>query len=142
MKSRLLISVSALALLGSQAIAARTQDAPSYTVLHTFSGADGEFPTASVIRDRAGNLYGTTFNGGDLSKCGGSDCGVAFKVDRSAKENVLYSFTEGTLSMKTHKTGNERDRRKEGKFLTVRGWISGCGKLTNFFIPLFRPASE
>ena len=63
------------AMLLSGGIAARAQEeeaskAPSYSVLYTFTGADGEFPEANVIRDQAGNLYGTTFNGGDLSGCG------------------------------------------------------------------------
>jgi uncharacterized repeat protein (TIGR03803 family) len=35
------------------------------TVLHAFSGgADGSQPTAGLIRDVNGNLYGTTFQGG------------------------------------------------------------------------------
>jgi len=90
------------AVLLSAAIAARAQEkeaskASSYTVLSKFAGtgAKGEYPLGSVIRDRAGNLYGTTFNGGDLSGCGGSGCGVVFKVDSSGKETVLYSFKGG-----------------------------------------------
>jgi uncharacterized repeat protein (TIGR03803 family) len=101
MKSRLLLTISsfgALALgtvLLSTAIAARAQEAPNYMALYTFTGADGEFPQGNVIRDRTGNLYGTAFNGGDLSGCGGSGCGVVFKIDWSGKETVLYSFTGG-----------------------------------------------
>ncbi|HEV2379439.1 MAG TPA: choice-of-anchor tandem repeat GloVer-containing protein [Terriglobia bacterium] len=67
------------------------------TVLYTFTGgADGSSPADEVlIRDRAGNLYGTTVSGGDLSGCGGSGCGVVFKLDRSGNETVLYAFTGG-----------------------------------------------
>jgi uncharacterized repeat protein (TIGR03803 family) len=68
----------------------------NYSVLHTFTGADGEYPFAGVIRDWEGNLYGTTFLGGDLSGCGGSGCGVVFKLDRSGNERVLYSFKGAT----------------------------------------------
>ena len=60
------------------------------TVLYSFTGgADGSSPN-SVIRDSAGNLYGTTTNGG-----GTSGAGVVFEVDKSGQETVLYSFTGG-----------------------------------------------
>jgi uncharacterized repeat protein (TIGR03803 family) len=61
------------------------------TVLHTFSGgADGAGPSSGVIRDAAGNLFGTTQNGGP------SNSGTVFQVDRTGKATVLYSFTGGT----------------------------------------------
>ncbi len=63
------------------------------TVLYSFTGTDGYFPYAVLVRDEKGNLYGTTESGGDLSGCGGSGCGVVFKLDRSGKQTVLYSFT-------------------------------------------------
>jgi uncharacterized repeat protein (TIGR03803 family) len=51
------------------------------TLLHSFSGAsDGSSPNAGLIRDSAGNLYGVTAYGGDLSKCDGQGCGVVFKI--------------------------------------------------------------
>jgi uncharacterized repeat protein (TIGR03803 family) len=60
------------------------------TVLYNFTGgADGGFPFGGLIRDSAGNLYGTT-NGG-----GASGAGVVFKVDRAGNETMLYSFTGG-----------------------------------------------
>jgi uncharacterized repeat protein (TIGR03803 family) len=101
MKSRLQLTISsfgALALgtvLLSTAMAARAQELPNDMALYTFTGEDGEFPQGNVIRDRAGNLYGTAINGGDLSGCNGSGCGVVFKLDGSGKETVLYSFTGG-----------------------------------------------
>jgi uncharacterized repeat protein (TIGR03803 family) len=38
----------------------------AFSVLHTFTGApsDGNGPTATLLRDSAGNLYGTTVSGG------------------------------------------------------------------------------
>lgn len=43
-------------------------------VLCDFSGSNGLFPIASLIRDRAGKLYGTTYMGGSY------DSGVTFEV--------------------------------------------------------------
>jgi len=64
------------------------------TVLYSFTGeADGGDPEARVIRDSAGNLYGTTYHGGNLSACTGLGCGVVYKVDATGHETVLYSFT-------------------------------------------------
>lgn len=57
------------------------------TVLHSFKGGkDGEYPYASVIRDAAGHLYGTTYGGG------ASGWGTVFEIDPTGKETVLYSF--------------------------------------------------
>jgi uncharacterized repeat protein (TIGR03803 family) len=64
------------------------------TVLYSFRNGDGAYPN-SVIRDSAGNLYGTTYGGGPPSFCFGSGCGVVFKVDTTGKETVLYTFTGG-----------------------------------------------
>jgi uncharacterized repeat protein (TIGR03803 family) len=50
------------------------------TILHSFSGStDGAHPIAGLILDKAGSLYGTTSDGGDLN-CGFSGCGTVFKV--------------------------------------------------------------
>ncbi len=60
------------------------------TVLYSFTGgADGRGPVAGVIRDSAGNLYGTTQLGG------AANAGVVYKVDTTGKETVLYTFTGG-----------------------------------------------
>jgi uncharacterized repeat protein (TIGR03803 family) len=61
------------------------------TVLYAFTGGtDGGYPNAGVIRDSAGNLYGTTENGG----AGGG--GIVYKLDPVGNETVLYSFTDGS----------------------------------------------
>jgi uncharacterized repeat protein (TIGR03803 family) len=60
------------------------------TVLHSFTGgADGGGPSAGLIFDAKGNLYGTTTSGG------ASGFGVVFKLSSKGKETVLYSFTGG-----------------------------------------------
>jgi uncharacterized repeat protein (TIGR03803 family) len=60
-------------------------------VLYSFKGApDGEYPRGGVVRDSAGNLYGTTYLGGASSEFGGF--GTVFKLDPTGVETVLYSF--------------------------------------------------
>jgi uncharacterized repeat protein (TIGR03803 family) len=65
------------------------------TVLYSFTGgANGAFPEAALVRDAAGNLYGTTLNGGGRSfVCDHDSCGVVFKVSPTGTETVLHSFT-------------------------------------------------
>jgi len=46
--------------------ATRSAQAQIFTVLHYFGGAgDGSYPYAGAVRDEVGNLYGTTWEGGD-----------------------------------------------------------------------------
>jgi uncharacterized repeat protein (TIGR03803 family) len=60
------------------------------TVLYNFKGgADGANPYAGVIRNSAGNFYGTTYQGG------AANAGVVYRTDASGHEKVLYSFTGG-----------------------------------------------
>jgi uncharacterized repeat protein (TIGR03803 family) len=67
--------------------------AQTFTVLYTFTGStDGAGPIAGLIRDAAGNLYGTTQYGGDTS-CSVVGCGVVFKLDTNGNQTVLHSFT-------------------------------------------------
>lgn len=65
------------------------------TLLHTFTGRDGSTPYTTLVRDSAGNLFGTTDIGGISSACRGDGCGTVFKLEESGKETVLHSF-DGT----------------------------------------------
>ncbi len=60
------------------------------SVLHSFTDMDGAYPAASLIFDRAGNLYGTTLFGGRLHN------GTVFQLTSSGgvwTETVLHTFT-------------------------------------------------
>jgi uncharacterized repeat protein (TIGR03803 family) len=71
-------------------------------VLYTFceeSGcADGAGPVAGLTFDAAGNLYGATVQGGNISgsPCGNNGCGTVFRLtphaDGNWKETVLHRF--------------------------------------------------
>lgn len=70
------------------------------SILYNFTGgSDGGSPTAGLIMDSAGNLYGTTSEGGGLSgTCGAIGCGTVFKLAPNGgayTESVLYAFTGG-----------------------------------------------
>jgi uncharacterized repeat protein (TIGR03803 family) len=63
----------------------------SQKVLYAFNSYyDGAYSTAGVVMDTSGNLYGTTFSGGD------SNAGTVFRLSRDSKGNwkeiVLHSF--------------------------------------------------
>jgi uncharacterized repeat protein (TIGR03803 family) len=57
------------------------------SVLHSFSGGptDGAYPQKGLVIDSAGNLYGTTSNGGSN--------GVVFKISADGTESIVHTFT-------------------------------------------------
>lgn len=68
----------------------------TFTVLYTFTGAaDGRAPYAGLVMDNAGNLYGTTYQGGSPTWCP-LGCGTVFKLDTAGNETVLHTFLGST----------------------------------------------
>jgi uncharacterized repeat protein (TIGR03803 family) len=71
------------------------------SVLHSFCGLTGctfgAAPAANLIFDEEGNLYGTTYGGGDFNQCYGNGCGLVFQLVPQAgggwKEKVIHRFT-------------------------------------------------
>ena len=82
-----LVAFAVVLMLATSAIP--SAQAQTFTVLHTFSGSDGSGPSGSLVQDATGNLYGTTYYGGTYTD------GVAFKLDPSNNETVLFNFNPG-----------------------------------------------
>jgi uncharacterized repeat protein (TIGR03803 family) len=105
----------------------------SGSVLYKFcSGpqcADGYNPLGTLIRDREGNLYGTTYAGGSSFGSDDNGGGVVFKVDATGHETVLYNFcsaincADGQLSY----AGLLLDRAGNLYGTTAVGGVNGSG---------------
>ena len=66
----------------------------TYTLLHTFTFADGSRPWGALVQVSDGNFYGTTAGGGS-SNCS-TGCGTVFKMTAAGSLTSLYSFCEQT----------------------------------------------
>jgi hypothetical protein len=69
--------------------------AQTFTVLYTFHGPDGAGPGGVLVRDTAGNLYGTTSLGGAGTNCSNDflpGCGTTFVLNKAGKEVALFRF--------------------------------------------------
>jgi uncharacterized repeat protein (TIGR03803 family) len=68
----------------------------TFTTLYTLTGNDGSLPWAPLLRDSAGNLYGTA------TSAGAANCGTVFELSPPSVSgdpwifNLLYSFAGGT----------------------------------------------
>jgi uncharacterized repeat protein (TIGR03803 family) len=60
------------------------------TVLHSFSGGfDGAAPSGGLTLDRAGNVYGSTYDGGDCLY----SCGTIFELAPPAQRGGAWAFS-------------------------------------------------
>jgi uncharacterized repeat protein (TIGR03803 family) len=110
------------------------------TVLYSFCAgcAVGTSPVGNLAIDSAGNLYGTTFEGGS-SECyaGGGGCGVVFELSPGSggwTETVLYTFLGGAdgafpiAGLAFDKAGNLYGTTTYGGVGPCQfGTVSGCG---------------
>jgi uncharacterized repeat protein (TIGR03803 family) len=99
-----LMSIAILALaviLVALLLSAGAWAASKERVLYSFKndGKDGMAPTAGLIFDTAGNLYGTTVTGGIVTGFCLSGCGTVFELTPAAHgkriEKVLHRFKSG-----------------------------------------------
>ena len=76
----------ALALVAVCGAIATALPAQTFKTLHSFSGADGEYPAQGLMQATNGYLYGTTYEGGIYNE------GTVFRITTSGKLTSLYSF--------------------------------------------------
>lgn len=104
-------------------------------VLHNFTGGDGWSPSAPLIMDNAGNLYGTTtaggstFNGAACTLSGGlgqNGCGTVFKLDPFGNLTVLHSFTGGSDGAAPYYGGLVMDAANNVYGTTLAGGTGAC----------------
>lgn len=92
------------------------------SVLYSFHGAlkHGSQPYAKLVRDRDGNLYGTTYAGGE------HNLGAVFKVTPDGAETVLYSFKGGAADGAYPTRSLVLDGKNNLLGTTTWGGKSGC----------------
>ncbi|HEV2177401.1 MAG TPA: choice-of-anchor tandem repeat GloVer-containing protein [Terriglobia bacterium] len=114
---------------GGQGVVFKVTTAGVESVLYNFTGgADGGYPEAGLVEDSAGNLYGTTFNGGSNGQ------GTVFEVTPAGVETVLYSFAGPTADGSGPAAGLARDTAGNLYGTTLNGGVFGDGvvfKLTS-----------
>jgi uncharacterized repeat protein (TIGR03803 family) len=114
----LLGSVAACALATISAQAATTM------VIYSFGGgADGEYADTDLVMDAAGNLYGTTVQGG--AHASGTVWQLHPNGDGSWSHSVLYSFTGGVDGSEPYK-GVTLDAQGDLYGTAVTGGGGGC----------------
>jgi uncharacterized repeat protein (TIGR03803 family) len=104
--------------------------AQTYTVLHTFSnnGTDGAVPSAGLVQDAKGNLYGTTADGGQYLY------GTVFKLTPAGKETILHPFGNGAdgklpmAALTLEPAGNLYGTTSEGGASGAYGTVFGLNK--------------
>ncbi|MBK6349003.1 MAG: hypothetical protein IPF50_04025 [Proteobacteria bacterium] len=78
---------------GNGVVFAIPPDGSTFTVLHSFTGADGARPVAELMVASSGKLYGVTSTGGVNSEGATTALGTIFSIDRAGTSfSRLYSF--------------------------------------------------
>lgn len=101
------------------------------SVLYSFPGRTGGYvPQGGIAIDTAGNLYGTVFGGGDLTKCAQAGCGLVFKLTRKGSEyseSVIYDF-QGSPTDGSNPQGTVTvDERTGAVYGTAQGGANNGG---------------
>lgn len=101
----------------------KIDSAGSQSLLHVFTGkthGDGAAPQSALVLDKEGNLYGTTYIGGE------HNVGTVFKLAPDGTETIIYSFApkHGDGDLPTAGLLRHRDGSLYGT--TAQGGIANC----------------
>jgi uncharacterized repeat protein (TIGR03803 family) len=102
-----------LSFVASQPAQAQSEPAYTFSVLHTFNGTNGANPEGALIMDAEGNLYSTTYDGGNVGcfNTGGfAGCGTVFKLDKTGEQTMLYKFPGSVAHGNNPKVGLVADK--------------------------------
>jgi uncharacterized repeat protein (TIGR03803 family) len=114
----------------------RYKESVIYRFNPTRSHNDGELPMGGLVMDAAGNLYGTTYQGGDGCT---SSCGTVFELSPATggawTESIIYNFKGGDSgdgawlfsSLLLDGEGNLYGTASQGGTGDCGGGIGGCG---------------
>jgi uncharacterized repeat protein (TIGR03803 family) len=97
------------------------------TALYSFTGGtDGAVPAAGLVMDPSGNLYGNTFEGGNLSCEAGYGCGVVLEIGSSGNFTTLRTFSNGSDDGQNPEAALLRDSAGNLYGTTVEGGDQSC----------------
>ena len=98
------------------------------SILHVFAGgSDGGWPYGNLVRDKDGNLYGTTGLGGDAN-CEADGCGTVFKLASDGTETLLHVFEGYCVDGSFPAAGLIADRNGNLYGTTAYGGSADCRK--------------
>lgn len=102
----------------------------SYKILHAFDGQSKLVAGSTIVRDKVGNLYGTSWD--SARACPSGPCGAIYKISPTGQQTTLYEF-EGRpdgrypvgLTIDAH--GTLYGTTMEGGTSTFQYCGDGCG---------------
>jgi uncharacterized repeat protein (TIGR03803 family) len=126
----------AVLVLTMSAFAAAQKESTIYSFK---AGHDGAYPEAALVADSAGNLYGTTSQGGGSINCGANGhkpigCGTVYELTPTQTgghwtETILYAFQGGTTDGVGPATPLVFDAAGNLYGATLNGGASGLGTI-------------
>jgi uncharacterized repeat protein (TIGR03803 family) len=84
----------------------------------SLSSSTGQNPYAALVRDGAGNMYGTAYQGG------AAQLGTVFKLDSQARFTTLYAFSD---------SNNDGQSPSSGVVMDASGNLYGTTRWAGYY---------